>query len=193
MFQDRSYKISFILALVLHVALIVFLFCKLASHSYMSDLAPSNVMQAFTVMEKTIPTPEPQLVKPQPVAPKPDHVLQQNLVQKEMQKEMELEKIALLKKTEKDKKKKLKDEESKLLQEELKRETQKLKTEQSKAALQKELEKSIAAEKNALAKSAPAQPALSSQMQGELDRYKAMLLQAVSSNWVDFPLLERKM
>jgi len=142
-------------------------------------------MQAFTITEKNLiseppkPIAAPQVTKPQPAQ-------QQKLLQKEMAKQVELEKIAILKKTKDLKQKKLQEEESRILQEELKKEKQKLKEAQNKAALQKELENSIAQEKSSLVKaeSTPKQQALSPQMQGEVDRYKAMLLQAVSSNWI---------
>lgn len=193
MFKDRSYKIAFTFAIVLHVALIIFLFIKFVAPHYATDLTNVNIINAVAVSQSAVKSavvkasekppvaippkqqPTQEKIEPKPVPPKSTHVVDQKqaqldeqiILQKQMQDELALKK----------KQQKLKQQEAKRLQEELAREAKEAQATAQKETQQQELNSAISAEK-------VEQQAAAKQNQGEVDKYKAMVLQAISSNWI---------
>jgi len=193
MFKDSSYKIAFTFAIIVHVALIVFLFMKFVAPHYATDLTNVNIINAVAVSQSAVKNaavkmaekppvvtppqqqPKPEKVEPKPVPPTPKPVVDQKqaqldeqvILQKQMQDELALKK----------KQQKLKQQEAKRLQEELAREAKESQATAQKETQQKELDSAMRAEK-------AEQQAAAKQNQGEIDKYKAMVLQAISSNWI---------
>lgn len=196
--EINSYKFALICAVLLHVALFIFLFIKFAAPHYMTNINNANIVNAVAVssnvlnrLEKTISAPavpypvQPKTTLPKPLSPRtPSKQLELKQLQKEervsLHKEMQDE-IALKKKIEK-----IRQQETKKMQQELQREAQELKNQQRKESLEREMQNSLRMEKQQLSKdkAASQQAAQSQQNQGEIDKYKAMILQAISSNWM---------
>lgn len=181
MFPDRSYKFAFIGAVLVHVIILVFLFIKFTSSSNLYTMENSeNVIQATVVEQKTVHEThvQPQAVlKPKPVIPLP-------LVPKKAAAPSTPQPDPVLLRQQQQK---LKKQELKAVQDELAHEAEKMRAEQQQVVLQKELEQELRAEKDSLAaaqKDNAAKQATVHATQGEVDKYKAAVLQAISSNWI---------
>jgi len=163
--MSRSYKLALILAIILHVALIVFLFIKFALPNRYTISNSANIINATAIISTDIPPPTP---KPILEKPRPKPIIPEKIIPK---KEIPIKKPLL------------KTDDTKELQNELKAETKQLHNIKQKKVLQDQLDNELKAETKAL-QSAQVKTALSSQQNGEIDKYKAMLIQTISSNWV---------
>jgi len=170
---SRSYKIALAFAIALHVALFVFLFIKFAlPHRYTispeDTIVNATVVSAVQSQQAMPPSVQPKVLPPKPkVLPKPPPLKPKALPKLKPE-------IAV-------KKPPLKQEKDKELQQELKAESAKI----QKELLQKNLENELKAEtRNLRAREAQNKTAMLRQEQGEIDKYKALVLQAISSNWV---------
>lgn len=203
--HDNSYRVSFTFAMILHLVLLIFLLVKFtAAKSSIALMAPGDVINATAINERefaqqiskmaAIPKvePKPQLEKlpanELPLAPevKPEVKSQSS--------SESVEKIPEKTSTAKDEKlqKLLQDD---LLKEqakeiaELKREKQqrkKVALQKKQQATQRELRKAlhqqILAEQQQLASEQAS--VQGRQLQGEVDKYKYLIMQAISSQWI---------
>lgn len=222
--QDRSYKISFLCAVMLHVALGVFFSIKLVeTHNQPGMQQHVDIVQAFSISQSEIasnltqatpikqqPQPSPatttptsqEETKPAPQEDKDNALKQQKIVetlkqriQKEQAKELELLKkeaqikqreITTDKKSQEKQEQKKKDKLEKLalqdvLHQELAAEGKKL--QQKQHELRNAAASTAKTAENATSTSNPA-PAGSSAAATEIDKYKALLIQAISQEWI---------
>lgn len=193
--MSRSYKISFICAVFLHLALLIFLLVKFtsSSHHYVMN---ANVVQASIVNpnalnKRVAPTPPPPAPpKVEPVKPVIQPKPQQAPKLQEIIKPVPKENPDLTKQIEAKRKAKeaLKQHLLAEQQKELANIKKQVKTTQQtvttknqqkqKELMQQTMEQQLAAERSQLA------AARTSQLQGEIDKYKAMIIQAISSRWI---------
>jgi len=204
MFQDSSYKVSFISAVILHLVLLLFLLIKfsvnstkIAGHSSYNFINATVVNQGEfkpkldsnnRSINKPIANNQPQPLTPketiqnQPVAsqttinqtlsPKPQKIA---AVKKPLLKKEELAKIL--------QQNLLKEQAKELM--ELKSQKQKHNkklAKQKEQALQKMMQEELLAEKEELAGSRAG--AYGNQLQGEVDKYKSLMVQAIASHWI---------
>jgi colicin import membrane protein len=185
MFQDRSYKKAVIFAVILHVIVLVFLFVKFVTPSrFTSSITAGNVVQAVAVSQKDIKVAATPIVKETPPAPVQPIVTPKPVV---LPVAVKTPVDVIIK--QKQKEKKLKAKEMQMMQQELARETKALADQKKQALMEQDLAKELSLEK----KQAAAVPATSQSSQnlpgaaassGELDKYKAALLQAIAANWI---------
>lgn len=183
---DRSYKIALAFAITIH-AIIAILFCvKFTSQSNIYVTKSSSIIQAVAINQNDIDNqkittppqpksapkpilPQPKIEKPIPPPPKP----QPKPIPK-------TQPIALKQRLEAVQKK-----QDLLLQKQLESERRQLAVaaaaklqQQKQLAMQKMLQNQLAAEQKQLA------DAHGRQVQGIVDKYKAMIIQAISSQWI---------
>ena len=168
--HDYTYKLGFAFAVTLHVALALFLLVKF-TNSRPVALNPGNVINAVVVSERNLnnqapkiqqnvlpkPVPPEQITKPQPVVPNIKPQIKDHIkdtLQKNLLMEQAKEMAALKKERQIYKKQQM----QKVLQEQAQAEQKELASEQASAA--------------------------SAEAQGEVDKYKAMVIQAISSQWI---------
>lgn len=201
--NGKSYKFSFICAVTLHVVILLFLLIKFTSseHHYVANqnIVKASIISSASLNKPSQPAPViPQKVEPtQPIVP-PKPVIQPKPVippkpkpvTPDLSKQIEQEKLELTK--QQNAKKQAAEALKKHLAAEQARELASLKheiqtTKKTVAAkaqqkqtelMQKTMEQQLAAERNQMAE------ARSSQLQGEIDKYKAMIVQAISSHWI---------
>lgn len=178
--NDYTYKLGFAFAITLHVVLALFLLVKFTSSRSVA-LTPGSFINAVVINEhdfnkqvarlvpnilpkpkeeNTKPVPPEQITKPQPVVPniKPqikDHI--KDTLQKNLLMEQAKEMAALKKERQAYKKAQQQQQMQKILQEQAQAEQKELASEQAGAA--------------------------NAEAQGEVDKYKAMVIQAISSQW----------
>lgn len=173
---------------MLHMILFVFLFIHFKSTPDRPAVtqASENIIQAVAVSQPQ-PTPTSQSVsqpiqQPEPL-PKPEKATVEPVEQKEVVKEKPQQKVVIDQKN-------LVDQE---IQKELTEQKKQTKVKQQLAAkkaaeqvakelLQKELANATAAAETATP--APAAEAAAAQDQGEVDKYKALIIQAISQQWI---------
>ncbi len=172
--KDPSYKTAFIFAVTLHVMLMVFLVVKLTSSNQFVTESSVNIIKAVAINNFPSKQPVPVEVKT------PEPQVEQKEIPKEIQKP-EPQKTTELKvkstKTLEILQKRLlaeQAEESK----ELKKQVANKKAMQQ-AAIQKAMQQAMAKEKSELASTQ-----LSVKAEGEVDKYKALIIQAIASEWV---------
>ncbi len=178
MFEDKTYQLSFILAIILHLVILLFLVAKFApTKLHLSSKNSNNIIKAFTVANTPIkpeitqaPAKPPLLVKQPPKndtptrsAPIPD--LNKSNLQKLLNKKMlkeQADELAELKKERKKQQKKL--------------------DKQNEQELQKQLKEQLASEQQELSNN---QNNLQEEaMSGELNTQKSAIMQAISSRWI---------
>lgn len=205
---DYNYRLPVFLAIALHLILFLALFIHFANKSSALTAAqPAMQIINATVINQNLPSaPAPAPVKPTPPKPvaKPESKPEKPVVEKQQEQPVEKEKIAaeqtVLKKQTQEKVLEQKRLVTEHLQQELAAEEKKAKAKQKLAAkkaaeqaakqlLQQELaanpteEPAAQSSKNdskAEAKSA----AQSAQNQGEIDKYKTLIIQAISQQWI---------
>jgi colicin import membrane protein len=196
--SEQSYKFSFILAITLHVIIGFFLLIKFITTNENPVLESSNnVIKSFVISSKNfepaLNTPAPTIQQPQEQVQKIEQqkIEQQKAVeiQKQLQQQktndLELEKIKQAKfeaaqKVKKIEKIKAADELKKQLQNETK-DLASLKKMQLKDELQQQLSQET--KNSTLQKNLNANK-LSPQAAGEVNKYKALVLQAISQQWI---------
>jgi colicin import membrane protein len=147
-FKDRSYSWSVILAILLHVAILLFLLVKFIPRpKKISTNQPANIVQATIVRQTPVELPP----KEQPIAEKPNKPA-----------EIPVAKPVI-----------------KPMPEKPKKIEKKTTTTEQRKIQQQNLQQQIAAEKKQLANQIQAQEA-----QTEIDKYKALILQTISSYWI---------
>jgi len=173
--KDPSYKIAFTFAITLHVMLAVFLVVKLTSSNQFVTENSVSIIKAVAINNL------PKQLPPVPVAVKtPEPQIEQKEIPKEIQKPEPAKtaepKIKSDKTLETLQKRLLAEqaEESK----ELKRQIANKKAMQQ-AAIQKAMQQTMAKEKSELASTQ-----LSAKAEGEIDKYKALIIQAIASEWI---------
>lgn len=222
--KDRSYKISFTLAIVFHISLAILLCLKITSVTKQptSQTSP-NIINAFSVnqsniekttkapttttnppaitqpQQKTIkPTPKTETAEvkqpPQPIDHKVEQQKQEKLQQhkdleKTLKQQMQIEQNRELKTLKKETTIKKHAQEKEMLQDafttELSKESKhlqkvdkQLKTTDSKSENEKESTNASTATNNATTNTQ------TTQNQGEIDKYKALIVQAIAQEWI---------
>ncbi len=176
---ERSYKQAFVFAIVLHVALVLSLLIKFTTSSRSLALSRSSVIiNAVAISERNI---DNQMYKP-PVAPKQEEITKDTPVQPVVKQQPDVAaKKAQIKTT---LQKYLLAEQAKEMAA-LKKEKQvyqKKMAKEQQQQMQKMLQNQVLAEQKQLAEEQS--EAHGSQSQGEVDKYKAQVLQAISSQWI---------
>jgi colicin import membrane protein len=181
---DNSYKWSLSLALMLHVALFIFLFAKFTSHNnYALNNSSINIVKAVMVNNpQTHKSIEPK--KPEPQNQQNEQLAQQQKLaeQTELLKQRQIQeqkRIAIKQKQEKEKTLAL--EKQKQIEITKLKAKQELEKKQAKMhdLIQKTMQEQLAAEQQQLAATAE-----SAQIQGELDKYKALIIQSIAQYWI---------
>ena len=185
MMSHYSYRLSFIFAITLHAVIIFFLFTKFVNSSRAIALKPgNNFINAVAINDRDIDNQVanklPKKTSPastQTAVKQPPDVSDKKLQSKIKMKKMLQEKLLL--------------EQTKELAE-LKKANQtyrKKAAKQRQQQMQKMLQEQVLAEKQQLAKGAAKERGgqedeHGSQLRGEVDKHKAMIIQAISSQWI---------
>jgi len=167
--KDQTYRLAFILAITLHVTLAIVLLVKF-NHAQQFVLEQPDIIHAFAVNDFTptaIPEPPRQEIAqelPKPVQP---------VIESKPKPETQTPKVK-------------NDDTSAILQKHMQQEQvreaaelKKLKKQLFKKMSQQTLQKVIDREKSMLPRAH-----LNSKMQGEVDKYKALILQAIANEWI---------
>lgn len=176
--KDPSYKIAFAFAITLHVMLAIFLVVKLTSSNQFVVESSVNIIKAVAI--NNLPNQQQKTVEVKTPQPK----IEQKEIPKELSKEVQ--------KPEPPKTTELKVKSTKTLEilqkrllaeqaeesKELKKQVANKKA-MRQAAIQKSMQQAMAKEKSELASTQ-----LSAKAEGEVDKYKALIIQAIASEWV---------
>jgi colicin import membrane protein len=180
--ETNSYKWSFILALILHAALLIFLFIKLTSHdSYALNNSSVTIVKAVMVNPNQINKIAETAKKEPPPQQNEEITKQKELIQQinaAKQKQIEAQKRIEIKK---------KQEKELALAKQKQMEAAKLKTQQENERkqakmhelLQKTMQEQLAKEDQQLTAAAT-----SAQIQGKVDKYKALIIQSIAQYWI---------
>lgn len=176
--KDPSYKIAFIFAITLHVMLAIFLVVKLTSSNQFVTENAVSIIKAVAInnlpnqQQKTaaVKTPQPKVEQKEILQEQPKEIQKP-----EPQKTAEL-KVKSTKTLEILQKRMLAEQAEEAR--ELKKQALNKKAMQQ-AAIQKAMQQTMAKEKSELASTQ-----LSAKAQGEVDKYKALIIQAIASEWV---------
>lgn len=183
MFDDASYKVSFIFALALHIVLSLFFLIKFV-HSKPLGLVPGNIINATAISERDFDRLMSQRLVNQVIVPK------QKKAESVVTKQLSIIKESTAPKKQKNQlqamlKKNLLQEQAHELAE-LKKEEKRYKKTAARLneqKFQKILQEQIDAEKKQLSGSSGAE-AHGSIPQGEIDKYKVLVKQAIDSQWI---------
>jgi colicin import membrane protein len=161
-----GYKVSGFLAAILHLALVILFL--IGFHPNIMSLNPApNIIQA-TMVEDVVAM-ENTLFKEIPKKEIPKEISEENLV-REKEEMKKNEQVNWLKKI-KDQLQNAISEEHKVVKQNEKKETKK--------RLAEELNKQLTLERKSLANSRPGK-----KVQSEIDKYKALIIQTISGNWI---------
>ncbi len=180
--SDTTYKVSFVFALILHLALMIFLFVKFVnSKAQVGLVAANDIINAVAINERDFDNQISKKVVQQESLPKKETLAHQEKVPQAAVKKPEK---AVVKSQIQDMLKKdlLKERARELA--ELKKEQQEYNkniTEQKEQALQKMLQDQANAEQERLADARAA--AHGSRLAGEVDKYKALIKQSIYLQW----------
>jgi len=163
--KDQTYRLAFVFAITLHVLLGVCLFMKL-NKSQQFVLEPSvNIIHAVAISDFTPmmqQPPQKQEIEKEP--PKPIKPIEEKKTETQTLKIKKDDTLAILQKH---------------MQQEQEREAKELKKQMFKKTAQQTLQQELAREKSMLPKAH-----FNPKAQGEIDRYKALILQAIASEWI---------
>ena len=176
--KDYTYRLGFIFAVALHVVLVLFLVVKITTSRQVALNSANNFINAVAVNENAINSRavkvqeaiKPEILPQKTQAPKPQikdlikETLQKNLLMEQAKEASELKKERQV--YQKNIKKQQQQKIQKMLQEQVIAEQKQLADEQSK-----------------MTESVSESSAASGQSQGEVNKYKAMVIQAISSQW----------
>ena len=173
--KDHTYRWAFAFAIAFHVTLAIFLFIKFhSSRQFVLD-SSVNIIKAVAITGNHSPA-QPLTVK-EPFKPMPETkpAIEKKPITEAVKKEVVPETVKAQKTAEILQKRLLQEQaaEAQALKKQIAQQTKQ-------AAMQKALQQAIAKEKTELSQ----QSRLSPQAQGEIDKYKALVLQAIANEWI---------
>jgi colicin import membrane protein len=194
MLKDRTYKKSFIFSVILHITLLSFLFWKFTQPSRfaLTQNVAANIIKATVITSANLkPIVQPQPPTQQAIQQEQPKLAEQDILkqqQKQQQEEAAAAKLVELKaaqeKLAQEQAKKKATEQKKLLELKAQQEQEKkvLAEQKRKATLEQVMQQQMASEQQQLATQDQA-------LQSEVDRYKALVLQAIQQHWIVPPNL----